>query len=432
MKQVFLVGRYSVGKSSIFNRFTGKRNLVMEEKGTTRDILEHPYEFEGNNYLLIDSAGLESVDASTLLDLQQEMILSRMLRSDVILFVVDGTSGIVPQDRDLLHFLRKHGLIPKTLLVINKWDKKSFHPEEFYELGIDSMFPVSATSGHGIYELMEAVAIQGELSPEAEDLPDDLVITLAGKPNAGKSTLMNALSGHTRSLVSEEEFTTRDPVRGSVQRGDQRLTIVDTAGIRSRWMHRFGTIYLSMRRTLREIRQAQLVLFLLDASQPIAREDQKIARTLLDEKKACVVAVNKKDLIEDREEFQHLLQTRLRFLDTYPLVYISALNKEGFNEMFAALEKANEAHRRKIPTPRINRVIQSIMANHPLPMGRLKIFYATQVSSGPPTLLIFVNRKDLFTDSIMNYFKKHLTEELSLKGTPIQIHVRNRRERRHD
>lgn len=429
MKQVFLVGRYSVGKSSLFNRITGRRNLVMEDKGTTRDIIQFSYEFQGNDYLLSDSAGLESITAESILSIQQEMIIQEMKRSNVIVLVVDGTAGIVPQDRELLEFLRKHHLLKKTVLAVNKCDRKHFHPEEFYELGLNAIYPTSAADGSGVYELMEAIAEMSGEHPEAQDVPESRVITLVGKPNAGKSTLMNALSGKERSLVSSQEFTTRDPVREMIKRGEQAFTLVDTAGIRSRWMHQFGTVYLSMRRTVREIRLAQLVLFLLDAEQDIAREDQKIARTLLDEKKACVVAVNKKDLIEDRETFQHIMQTRLRFLDVYPVVYISALKREGFEEMFNTLQQVYEAHHKKIPTPQINRVLQRIMSEHPLPIGGLKILYATQVSCAPPTILFFVNHKEFFTDSILNYFKKHLTQELGLKGSPVQIHVRNRREK---
>jgi GTPase len=429
MKQVFLVGRYSVGKSSLFNRITGKRNLVMEEKGTTRDIIQHSYEFEAKDYLLSDSAGLENVSMDTILTHQQEMILNEMKRSDVVVLVVDGTAGIIPQDRELFDFLRKHRLIKRTLLAVNKWDKKNFHPEEFYEFGIEEIYPTSATDGSGVYELMEAISNMSGQTMEGDEVPESRVITLVGKPNAGKSTLMNALMGKSRSLVSSEEFTTRDPVRGNIKRDDEFFTLVDTAGIRSRWMHEFGTVYLSMRRATREIRLAQMVLFLLDAEQPIAREDQKIARTLLDAKKCCVVVVNKKDLIQDRELFQHLMHTRLRFLDTYPVVYISALNKEGFEEMFKALQQSYEAHHRKIPTPQINRTLQRIMMEHPLPMGGLKILYATQVSTAPPTIIFFVNHKEYFTDSVINYFKKHLTQEFSLRGTPIQIKVRNRREK---
>lgn len=427
MKQVFLVGRYSVGKSSLFNRITGKRNLVMEEKGTTRDIIKYTYEFEGHEYQLSDSAGLEKVQIDTPLTLQQDMILQEMKKSGVILFVVDGTAGIVPQDTELLDFLRKHQLLKNTILVVNKWDKKQFAGEEFYELGIDEVYYTSATTGTGVYEIMEAAAKRLNTGPTAEK-PQSRVIALVGKPNAGKSTLMNALSGKTRSLVSEQEFTTRDPVREMIKKDGQALVLVDTAGIRSRWMHEFGNIYLSMRRATTEIKHAELILFLLDASQAIAREDQKIARMILEEQKACVIVVNKKDIIVDKEGFQKLLEVRFRFLDIYPVVYISALNKEGFHEMFKALETAYESHYRKIPTPLINKVLHQIMIDHPLPSSGLKILYATQVSSAPPTLLLFVNNKKYFTQSVMNYFKKYLTRELSLKGTPLQIRVRNRRE----
>ena len=428
MMKIFLMGRFSVGKSSLFNRIAKKRNIVMEEKGTTRDVLREEIEFEGRKWLLADSAGLEDVPLEGALSIQQKIMIEEMRESDVIILVMDGSAGITPQDENLVNFLRKKGMEEKTILAVSKSDKKDFNFNDFYSLGLDIMLPVSATTGRGVYELLEA-CVPWDQSPKSdEEVLEFPAVAIVGKPNAGKSTLMNAILGEQRILTASAEFTTRDPIRERINWKGSEYMFVDTAGIRSSRMKEFGPIYISMKRTYNVVEHSDVILFLIDCTTGIAREDQKIAQMILDNKKACILVLNKKDLLENKDAIELDLKVKFRFLSYSPRLYISALNNEGVNEIFAMLPEVYKSYSMRLTTHPLNKLIRKILIENPLPMGSRKILYATQASTKPPTFVLFVNHPKDFTDSYIQFFKNRITEELHLFGTPVQIIIRGRRE----
>jgi len=428
MMKIFLIGRFSVGKSSLFNKIAKKRNIVMEEKGTTRDVLREEIEFEGRKWLIVDSAGLEDVPLEGSLPLQQKIMIDEMKESTVVVVVMDGSAGITPQDENLVNFLRKKGFLEKSILAVNKSDKKGYNFNDFYALGIDIILPVSATSGTGVYELLEA-CVPWDQTPKTEDPGLEYPsVAIVGKPNAGKSTLMNAIMGEQRILTGDAEFTTRDPIRERINWKGSEYMFVDTAGIRSSRMKEFGPIYISMKRTYNVVEHSDVVLFLIDSTTGIAREDQKIAKMIVDNKKACILILNKKDLLVDPLEIEKEVKVKLRFLSYSPHLHISALNKTGVNEIFAMLPDVYQSFSMRITTHPLNKLIRKILIENPLPMGSRKILYATQAGTKPPTFVLFVNHPKEFTDSYIQFFKNRITEELELYGTPVQIIIRGRRD----
>ena len=429
MIKIFLIGRYSVGKSSLFNKVTKQKNIVLEEKGTTRDVIRYVMEWAQQQIRVADSAGLEGVDSERELNEQQRLMVDEMKKSDVILMVVDGSEGLLPQDEQLVHFLRRIKLFDRTLLVVNKADKKKqFEESEFYGLGFSEQYPLSAISGTGVYEILDACVEKAQESPVLGQEPAEYpAIILLGKPNVGKSTLFNTVLGKTRSFVQNEEFTTRDPIQErAIYRGEE-YKFIDTAGIRSKWMHEFGPIYLSMKRTENIVKTTDIALFMVDGTENISREDQKIARAIQDNGKACIILVNKKDQISDPHEVLWNIRTKLRFLSYSPVVFISALHNKGTDEMFSYITKAYKSYTTRLTTNQINKMIRKIIIENPIQMGERKIFYVTQYASKPPRFAFFVNNTRLFTQSYINFFKNKIIEYMELVGTPVKIQIRNRK-----
>ncbi len=270
--KIFLIGRFSVGKSSLFNKIAKKRNIVMEEKGTTRDILREDFEFEGRTWTITDSAGMETQAYSNLFEDQKKMILEELRTSQVIFFVVDGEAGLTPMDWDVLQLLRENRVTDKTILLINKLDKGKFSETDFYELGLPLQFPVSAMSGTGVYDALEACKVFEKYPALLEETDQPPKVAIVGRPNAGKSTLLNSFMKTNRSLVSDQEFTTRDPIKERINTKYGSFDLIDTAGIRFNRLKEFGPVYLGMKRTLQVIEQCDVALFVLDASDHVYRE----------------------------------------------------------------------------------------------------------------------------------------------------------------
>ncbi|MCK5848845.1 MAG: ribosome biogenesis GTPase Der [Caldisericia bacterium] len=429
MVKIFLIGRYSVGKSSLFNRMTKKKNIVLEEKGTTIDVIRQEMEWQQQKIRVADSAGLENISSMRELNEQQKLMVDEMEKSDVILMVVDGSEGIFPQDEQLVQFLRKIKLFNRTLLVVNKADKiKTFEEYSFYGLGFDKLYTVSAASSTGVYELLDACMEKAEESPiPEEEEPEYPAIVLLGKPNVGKSTLFNTVLGKTRSFVQNKEFTTRDPIQERAIYKGEEYKFIDTAGIRSRWMHEFGPIYLSMKRAEGIIKTADVALLMLDGTENIGREDQKIARTIQENRKACIILVNKKDEIENPEEVLWNIRTRLRFLSYSPVIFISALHNKGLAEVFSKIKRVYASYTTRLTTHQANIMVRKVLIENPIQMGDRKILYVTQVAAKPPRFVFFVNQPKTFTQSYINFFKNRIKEEMELVGTPVVIKLKDRR-----
>lgn len=429
MVKIFLIGRYSVGKSSLFNSITKQRNIVLEENATTRDIIRYEMEWGQKTMRVADSAGLEEISSVRELDDQQKLIVEEMQRSDVILMVVDGAHGLHPQDEQLAMFLRRIGLFDRTILVVNKADRrKHFDENDFYQLGFSELFPVSAVSNYGVYELLDACVEKAQDSPVSDEEPAEFpAIAILGKPNVGKSTLFNHVLGQTRSYVQNQEFTTRDPIQEHTVFKGQEYKFIDTAGIRSKWMHEFGPIYLSMKRTEGIVKTADIALFMIDGTETVSREDQKIAKTIQTNGKACIIVVNKKDQIHDPHDVLWSIRTKLRFLAYSPVVFISAKLGQGSEEMFAMIQKTYTSYTKRFTTHEVNKMIRRIIIDNPIQMGERKILYVTQYATKPPRFAFFVNRPKMFTQPYINFFKNKIIESMDLMGTPVEIRIRNRK-----
>ncbi|MDD4663751.1 MAG: ribosome biogenesis GTPase Der [Caldisericia bacterium] len=426
--KIFLIGRFSVGKSSLFNKITKKRNIVMEEKGTTRDILREDFEFEGRTWTITDSAGMETQAYSNLFEGQKQMILEEMRTANVIFFVVDGVAGVTPMDWDVLQLLRENNAIEKVILLINKLDKGKFSESDFYELGLPIQFAVSAMSGTGLYDALEACKAFEEYPAlfEETDLPPKVAIV--GRPNAGKSTLLNSFLKTNRCLVSDEEFTTRDPIKERINTKHGSFDLIDTAGIRFNRLKEFGPVYLGMKRTLRIIEQSDVVLFVLDSSDHVYREDQRIMDAIKENKKACIRLMNKMDILPDREAFEKEVDLKFRYLDFAPRLYISAKTSKHTEKIPALIQQAYASYTSRQSTHQVNKMIQQILTDGSLPMNNRKILYITQADIKPPTFVFFVNKTALFDQSYINFFSKRIIESLKLVGTPVDIIFKGRRD----
>jgi len=431
MIKITIIGRYSVGKSTLFNRITKKRNIVMEEEGITVDIIREEVDFKDTKLLIADSSGLSTTNTDPIYEFQRRKIEEELKKSDKVIFIVDGVKGLVEQDLEILNFLRINDLLRKTVLAVNKADRRDFSINDFFEFGIDRIYPISAKEGRGVYELLEGIiedANKEESALKEENLKEFPTVSIVGKPNVGKSTLFNKILNEERVLVSEKEFTTRDSIKEKVYYKGDEYTFIDTAGIRSSRLHEFGPIYLSMKRTENVILGSDIVLFMIDGSQQIVKEDQRIGRSILEKKKGCIILINKADLIKDKSKVINEVNLKLRFLYFAPILFISSKDGKGISEIYSTINKVYESYKTLFRTSVINKAIQNITLNKPANIEG-KILYATQTKVSPPKFLLFVNNKSYFKEANLNFLRRNLIEELSLTGTPIELELRGRREK---
>lgn len=429
MNKVIIIGRYSVGKSTLFNKITKRRNIVMEEEGITVDIIKEDVNFKGVRLIFADSSGLPTYTSSSIHEFQKKKINEELKEAHKIIFVVDGTKGALPHDLEILNFLRVNNFIDKTILAVNKAEKREFSLTDFFEFGIEKIYPISAKEGNGVYELLEGI-IESETEKETvqqEEKLDYPTVSIIGKPNVGKSTLFNEILNEERVLVSEKEFTTRDPIKEKVEFKGNEYIFVDTAGIRSSKLHEFSPIYLSMKRTENAITSSDIILFMIDGTQDIVKEDQKIGKTILEKKKGCIILVNKADLIRDKSKVLNKVREKLRFLYFAPVLFISSTKRVGIDVIFPTINKVYESYKAVFKTSFLNKTIQNIIIKPSNIEG--KIFYATQTRVAPPKFLLFVNNRAYFKESHLNFLRKNLISELSLTGTPIELELKGRREK---
>ena len=400
----------------------------MEEKGTTRDILREDFEFEGRTWTITDSAGMETQAYSNLFEDQKKMILEELRTSQVIFFVVDGEAGLTPMDWDVLQLLRENRVTDKTILLINKLDKGKFSETDFYELGLPLQFPVSAMSGTGVYDALEACKVFEKYPALLEETDQPPKVAIVGRPNAGKSTLLNSFMKTNRSLVSDQEFTTRDPIKERINTKYGSFDLIDTAGIRFNRLKEFGPVYLGMKRTLHVIEQCDVALFVLDASDHVYREDQRIMDAIREHKKACILLLNKTDIVPDKEAFDKEVDLKFRYLDFAPRLSISAKTGKFIEKIPALIQQAYASFTSRQNTHQVHKMVQQILVDGSLPMNNRKILYTTQADIKPPTFVFFVNKTALFDQSYVNFFSKRIIESLKLVGTPVEIIFKGRRD----
>lgn len=431
---VAIVGRPNVGKSTLFNRLTGKRISIVEDTpGVTRDRIYGDAEWLNKSFTLIDTGGIEPASEDKIAVQMRRQAELAMETADVILFLVDGREGMTAADREVAAMLRRSG--KPVVLAVNKLDAPKYHEAiyEFYELGLGEPYIVSAGQGVGLGDLLDAVC---ENFPDAESAEEDkrIHIAIVGKPNVGKSSLCNALLGEERVIVSDVPGTTRDAIDTPFERNGQAYVLIDTAGIRRKRAIEDESIErYSVIRSLAAIRRADVVLFVCDAEQGLSEQDVKIAGFVHEEGKPSVVIVNKWDLIEKdthtMDRFKKDMAVDLNFMDYVPFLFISAKSGQRVQKV---LETANEVYAqsiRRIPTGMLNDVLNEAvsMSEPPAQNGRrLKLYYGTQVSVAPPTFLVFVNEATLVHFSYERYLENYFRKTFGFAGTPIRILFRNR------
>ena len=430
---VAIVGRPNVGKSTLFNRLVGRRQAIVHDRpGITRDRITALAELApGRAVQLVDTGGLVPGDDPLGLGRQ---VLAAVEESDLVLLVVDGREGPVPADQEVWERLRPTG--KPTLLVVNKGDTREARDRfvEFYRLGVGGQLLVSAEHGGGAEDLRRAIV---EALPElpAAEVHDAPPVAIVGRPNVGKSSLLNRIAGEERALVAPEAGTTRDPIDTLVEHGGRRWLLIDTAGIRRRSQAADAPEELAVMMARRQIERAEAAILVIDAADGVTTGDLAIAGAIWELGRAAVVAVNKWDLLdEEGRERLELSWERLEVLLSGPLrVNLSARTGRGIDKIFPALAAALEAHHTRLPTAEVNRIFEQALKRQrpPAEQGRpWKLYYATQVGSAPPTFMLFANRTLKRSDPYRRYLIHRLREHVAMPGVPVRLVVRRRESER--
>lgn len=434
---VAIVGRPNVGKSTFFNKICGRRISIVDDiAGVTRDRIYGDADWCGHYFTLVDTGGLdfENTDVMQQNILRQAQIAIDLAR--VILFFVDGKQGITNTDRQVAEFLRKCN--KPVILVVNKLD--NFEVEnsyEFYELGINRVFPISSEQSKGLGELLdEIVSCLKEEKSLYEEPEKAIKIAIVGKPNAGKSSLTNALLGEERLVVSPVAGTTRDAIDLPFKYKNQNYVLIDTAGMRKKNAIEDSSLErYSVLRSIEAIKRADIVLVVIDVSAGITEQDIKVAGFVHEQNKPSVIILNKWDLIEKDDKtinkYEKILKEDLKFMDYFVSVYVSAKNGQRLNKIMPLVETVYNNSSRRITTGVLNEIVQSAVNTKQPPSKngqRLKIFYATQAGVNPPNFVIFVNDKNLVHFSYERYLQNYIRNSADFTGTPIIINFKNRKE----
>ncbi len=450
---VALVGRPNVGKSTLFNRLAGERLAVVDEvPGTTRDRLVAEAEWNGVTFDIVDTGGIDpvpssagkrplSVGSADFIEAIRYQAEAAIQEADVVLLITDADSGVTPADQEVAEILRRHQherdgkFMPPVLLVVNKADSQPRRDQalQFYELGMGDPYPISAVHGTGTGDMLDALV---DLLPasveEAES--ESVKIAIVGKPNSGKSSLLNKLLGEERAIVSPIPGTTRDAVDTPMEFEGLQITLIDTAGIRRRGKITPGVEKYSVLRSLRAIERADVSLLVVDAISGITSQDTHIAGFILDAWKSAVVLVNKWDTIQKdtftMDEYTRRVRSELNFMDYVPVLFISAKTGQRVERVLPAALKVQEERLVRLSTSQLNQIFQKAQDIHPAPSqgGRqLKIYYCTQVRSDPPTFLLYVNDPQLAHFSYLRYLENQLRQVYPFEGTPVHLVLRPRR-----
>lgn len=436
---VAIVGRPNVGKSTLFNKICKRRIAIIEDTpGVTRDRIFQDAEWLGYQFVLVDTGGIEPESEDIILAQMRRQAEMAMEAADVILFLTDAKAGLVSADYEVADMLRRTD--KPVVLAVNKVENK--HDQEsvydFYNLGIGAVHEISAEQSLGLGDLLDEIVSYFDRVQEPEE--DATYIAIVGKPNVGKSSLANKILGQQRSIVSDIPGTTRDAIDTPFYRDGKKYILTDTAGMRKKGkIERDSVERYSVIRSLAAVRRADIVLTLIDAEQGITEQDVKIAGYVDEEGKPSIIVVNKWDAVEKDtytiEKYKKDIEVNLAFMTYAPQIYISAKTGQRVDKLFPLMEQCLENANRRISTGLLNDCIrEAIAAAEPPTSGgrRLRIYYATQVSTCPPTFVLFVNDVKLMHYSYERYLKNYLRKTFDFSGTPIRMMVRNRNENRND
>ncbi len=452
---VALVGRPNVGKSTLFNRLVEQRKAIVEDlAGTTRDRLYGEADWAGRDFIVVDTGGLDLDPLAAAADQghstgfqagAESQLFSREVRAqveiaiaeaEVIVFLVDAEAGLTSSDYEVAELLRRTK--KPVLLAANKADNKQRRETvvEFYALGLGEPIPISALHGTGTGDLLDAVAESLPLSETGEEEEDESIkIAILGRPNVGKSSLLNRLLGEERVIVSDVPGTTRDAIDTRIVYAGLEVVLIDTAGIRRRGKIEPGVEKHSFLRTLKAVNRADVCLLLLDANELVMAQDAHIAGYILAEAKSVVVLVNKWDTVEKDahtlSEYTKRIRAQLKFLEYVPILFISAKTGQRVKEVLPLALRVQEERLRRIPTSELNRLLRAAVAQHPPKGGQrhqLKFYYLTQASVDPPTFVFFVNDNKLIHFTYERYLENQLRDNYGFLGTPLRLVFRNRRD----
>jgi GTPase len=435
---VAIIGRPNVGKSTIVNRLARVQEaIVFDEPGVTRDRTYKKAFWRDRDFMIVDTGGLVFADETEFLPLIREQALLALQEACAAIFIVDGQEGITEADREISDWLhRQH--VP-VVLAVNKCESVTqgiAQAAEFYELGWET-YAVSGIHGNGLAEALEQVL---EYFPDKveEDESEEIRVAIVGRPNVGKSSLLNAIAGENRSIVSPISGTTRDAIDLLVERKGTQYRLVDTAGIRKKKYVEYGPEFFGINRAFKAINRADVVLLVIDAVEGVTEQDQKLAGRILEEGRACIVIMNKWDAIEEKDTYtmlEHMksVKAKLHFTEWADVVFTSAMTGQRVEKIFDMISPAAEQHRRRVTTSVINEILEDATSWYTPPTTRGgkqgRIYYGTQVSAQPPTIALFVNNPEFFGETYRRYIERKVRESLGFKGTPIRLLWRGKKMR---
>ena len=430
---VAIVGRPNVGKSTLFNKLTGQRLAIVEDTpGVTRDRIFCDCEWCGHKFLLVDTGGIEpNIDDGLLAHMRVQAQIA-IDSADCIIMVGEIGAGVTAQDQDIAGMLMRSG--KPVILAVNKCDKVGEPPMElydFYSLGIGDIVPISSVHGHGTGDLLDTVCENLHFDDNDEEEEDRIPVAVIGRPNVGKSSLINHILGENRLIVANEAGTTRDAIDTMVENQYGKFIFTDTAGLRKRGKVESGVERYSVLRSLAAVERSRVCVIMIDATVGFTEQDSKVAGYAHDQGKACIIAVNKWDAVEKdsytMDKMRKQLEEDFSFMSYAPILFISAKTGQRLDKLFETIQYVDVQNGTRIPTGALNEMLARSTARVQPPSDkgkRLKIFYITQSSTRPPTFVAFVNQKALFHFSYQRYIENQIRENFGLTGTPMRLLIR--------
>jgi GTP-binding protein len=433
---IAIVGRANVGKSTLFNRLVKRRKAIVEdEPGVTRDRNYAEALYEDHPFLLIDTGGFEPAAKERIPKQVQEQAEVAIQEADLVLFLMDGKEGLNPADIEVAHYLRK--VTKPVFYVVNKIDgeRQEENVIDFYQLGVSALYSISAEHGRGVADLMDGVFKVLTPTPLQEEREEgEIRVALVGRPNVGKSSLLNKLIGRPRAVVDSTPGTTRDAIDTPLRREGRKYIFIDTAGIRrkskvSKRLEKYMTI-----RALKSLERCDVAVILLDGFEGLTDQDARIAEFAEENGRALIFIVNKWDLVEKEtstlEQYKKRIRKEIKTLDYVPIFFISALTGQRVSKLFETIDAVISEHRKRIATAKLNQWLQEIFQNNPPPLAgsrTVKLYYISQVTTAPPTFVLFTNEPRGITEPYLRYLMRQLRERYGFAGAPLRILLRRRK-----